>query len=567
MGDVTSAPDPHDDLVADRETVLKIGMAAVFAACVVFGALRVVTQYRTGLATPWWGNLGGAVVIALVYAWYRGDRARRSPGAVHLTALTATIALSIPAAYGITSSKWWVSLVGFSVLLMGRRTEAIIWSAITIVVIPTIALVEGSIHVPDAIGEPVIDGAIAGLVFVVILLGETWMFRRAARARALELARANQVKSRFLAHMSHEIRTPLHAVIAMTDLALQDVSAGAARQQIEVAQQSARTLLGILNNVLDVARAESEAIVLEQGTFDLAAVMSEVLAPLAAQARSKGLGFVARSHAGLRRERTGDRVRVGQIVTNLVTNALKFTSHGEITVELEPIDETRVRIAIADTGIGIPPDKLADIFEPFTQVSASDRLLHAGVGLGLAIVRDLAAQMSGQVTVTSEPGKGSRFVVELELVPTAAEAPMPEDLLAAPPASPPPAPIAHPRLDVLVCEDNIVNRKVLCAMLARLGHVVTVTNDGLEAWEQLQTRSFHLVVTDVEMPNLTGPQLAQRIRAREQDPGTSRLPIIAATAHVSDSEVHLLLDAGIDAHLGKPFTIHDLSAVIARVLV
>ena len=552
-------------------------MTAVFTACAVFAVLRLGVQLATGRATPWWGNAGGAVGIAALYLWYRGNPASRSSGAVHGTAAIATIALLVPAAYGMTSSKWWLALVGFSVLLLGRRGEAVVWTVATLLLLPLAALLEPHIIVPNAAGEPAAERAMAGLVFVAILLSVTWGFRRVAQRRARELTeaaasltRANLVKTRFLAHMSHEVRTPLHGVIAMTDMALAGDLSDEARRQIETAQQSARLLLSLLNNILDVARAESDAIELDLRPFPLHEALAEVLRPLAAQARGKGVELSARSDPGIPLRRLGDRARLSQIVLNLVGNALKFTKTGRIDVRLRahPSDPGRIELEVADTGSGIPRHRLGAIFEPFEQASAADAGVQGGAGLGLAIVRDLARRMDGSVRVESELGKGSRFLVELRLPPAdegAAEV-GPVDLLQSSSTSQPrELPASTRLLDILVCEDNPVNQKVLAAMLTRLGHRTTVANDGLAAWEILQHRSFDLLLTDIEMPGIDGLELARRVRSREGAGGGARLPILGATAHVGEEEQHRLIAAGMDAHLGKPFTLADLTAALVRV--
>ena len=409
------------DVIGDRHQLLSIGMIAVFAACVVFSILRFATSLFTGRATPWWGNAGGAVAIVALYLWYRRAPQRRLSIGVHGTALTATVALLVPAAYGMTSSKWWLSLVGFSVLLMGRRSEAVVWAVITMILIPVTAIVEPHIVVANAIGEPTAERAMAGLFFVALLLGITWAFRRVAERRARELtemteslARANLVKSRFLAHMSHEVRTPLHGMIAMTDLALKGRLSPVAREHIDTAQQSAHILLELLNNILDVTRGESDAIDLERRPFSLHVALAEFLQPLAAQARTRGLAFSAGASAGLVAERVGDRMRVMQIVLNLVANALKFTHTGHISVRVGGDDEA-VEIEVADSGVGVAADKVATIFEPFAQSSASDAQVQSGAGLGLAIVRDLARRMGGSIAVESTVGVGSRFSVRLAL--------------------------------------------------------------------------------------------------------------------------------------------------------
>jgi signal transduction histidine kinase len=551
-------------------------MTTVFLACAVFAVLRLVVQLATSRATPWWGDAGGAVGMAVLYLWYRGDRLGRSSAAVHGTAAIATIALLVPSAYGMTSSKWWLALVGFSVLLLGRRVEAIVWTVATVILLPLTALLEPRIVVANAAGEPATERAMSGLFFMAILLSVTWAFRQVAQRHARELTetaasltRANLVKSRFLAHMSHEVRTPLHGVIAMTDMALDGDLPPEERQQIETAQQSARLLLSLLNNILDVARSESDAIELDRRPFPLHDTLSEILRPLAVQARAKGLTFEARSDPTVALFRLGDRARLSQIVLNLVGNALKFTKVGRIDIHLRtsPSAPEVVLLDVVDTGPGVPKARREAIFEPFAQASAADAAVQGGVGLGLAIVRDLTRRMGGDVTLESEVGKGCRFVVELRLpVVEGAVATGPEDLLqssgvASPRASPTPAAALH----VLVCEDNPVNQKVLVAMLARLGHKSTVANDGLAAWEILQDQKFDLLLTDIEMPRLNGLELAYRVRAREAEGHGTRLPILGATAHVGEEEQHRLLGAGMDAHLGKPFTLADLTAALSRV--
>jgi signal transduction histidine kinase len=373
----------HDeDLVGDRHSLLAIGMAAVFFACVVFGGLRLGVQLWTHHPTPWWGNAIGALAISIVHFWYRASPERRSSLAVHGTALIASVALIIPAAYGLTSSKWWLALVGFSVLLMGRRREAYIWSIATLVLMPLTATLEGFVHVRNAAPEPVGERAMAGFFFMVLLLGVTGAFRRVAHQRARELAetaaslaRANRVKSRFLANMSHEVRTPLHGVIAMTDLAGVGDASPEVRGQILAAQQSARVLLRLLNDILDVTRAESDALEIESRPFDLHQALADVTRPLAAQARAKGLAFEARAAAGIVRLRKGDVVRLSQIVLNLVSNAMKFTAKGSIRLELSaaPEDSDRLLIRVIDTGVGIAADKQSHIFEPFAVWAAMSR--------------------------------------------------------------------------------------------------------------------------------------------------------------------------------------------------
>jgi signal transduction histidine kinase/CheY-like chemotaxis protein len=569
--DPPSPGGPTEDIVGDRALLVSIGMGAVFVACVVFGALRFVVHITTGVATPFWGNAAGAVAIAVLYGWCRQSRRLRSSIAVHGTALAATLALLVPAAYGMTSSKWWLALVGFSVVLMGRRREAIFWTGMTVVLIPLTALVEPYILVAHAAGEPPIERAMAGLFFILILLTLTFAFRRVAERRARELQetaesleRANRTQSRFLAHMSHDLRTPLHGVIALTDLAKTGSASPAVVEQISVAQQSARVLLGLLNNILDVTRAEAGALDLDRKPFALHTAFAELLHPFAAQAAVRGIALVATSDAGVVLERVGDKNRVVQVLLNLVGNALKFTEKGSVAINLRNVEDTpdSIEIEVADTGRGIPSEKLATVFEPFQQVSPADSQVQGGAGLGLAIVQQLARAMGGDAAVVSRVGEGTTFTIRLRLpVAEGATKPGPLDLL--PLSFVPPQPKRRvSRLRVLACEDNAVNRLAVEAMLRNLGHEAVIVKDGEAAWDCLLTGKFDVLLTDVEMPGLDGVALTRRIREDERTRGRSRMAIVAATAHVGETERHRLLGAEMDGHLPKPFTLDELAIAL-----
>jgi signal transduction histidine kinase/CheY-like chemotaxis protein len=562
-----------DDVVANRQLLVGIGMAAVAAACVVFAASRIWIEHSTGKATPWWGNLGGAVALGTLFLWYRRAPARRSSAAVHGTAAIATTALLIPAAYGMPSSKWWLSLVGFCVLLMGRRAEAMVWAPLTLLLVPLTALVEPYIQLPDAAGEPALERALAGACYVALLLSVTFVFRQVSRRRAFQLAetarsleRAAMVRSRFLARMSHELRTPLHGVLSMTELALRHASDQRAREPIETASQSASVLLGLLNNILDVTRAEADAMTLNVAPFSLHETLTQLLHGPAAEAKSRQLRFEARAEPGIIEQRTGDRTRVMQVVLNLVGNALKFTAKGGVSVSLlaVPTDLDRVRIRVSDTGCGIAPDKLGSVFEPFEQASAADAERRSGAGLGLAIVRELTRLMDGTVNVTSTLDEGSTFVVDLRLPRVSPHgAAGPESLLTFVPSVPEVRrSVASPR-QILVCEDDPAGRRAICALLRLGGHHVVATHDGQAALEMLATTRFDLLITDIEVPGIDGVELIRRIRSLEKGSSRVRLPIIATTAHAGEENTQRLYDVGVDAHITKPFTLRRLEDAIA----
>lgn len=565
-----------EDTVGSREQLLRIGMAAVAFACAIFAAARAWITHATGEPTPWWANLGAGVAVALLYLWYRAAPARRSSAAVHGTAAIASVALLIPSAYGMGSSKWWLSLVGFSVLLMGRRSEVMIWAPLTLLLVPAAALLEPLIQIEGAPGEPALERALAGACYVVILLGITAAFRVVARQRAAQLAetaasleRAARVRNRFLARMSHELRTPLHAVLSMTELALLHSPGRELRDPIETAQQSASNLLGLLNDILDVTRAEADATVLNRAPFALHATLSEVLRGPAAEARGRHIRLDAEAEPGIVEARVGDRTRVVQVVLNLVANALKFTERGSVRVKLEAVPHRpeRLRVSVQDTGRGIAPDKLEAVFEPFEQASASDAELQRGAGLGLAIVRELARLMGGSVSVTSELGSGSTFVVELELPPEDPDGtPGPVQLLAARVSGPVPKGPSLPPLRILVCEDDPAGLRAVCALLRLRGHQVTPSREAREAIERLGHTDYDLLITDIEMPAIDGIELVRRIREGERVHSRLRLPILVTTAHAGEDDARILYAAGADAHVVKPFTLDALEAAIAGAL-
>lgn len=564
-----------EDVVGDRARLVVIGMGAVFVACAAFGVLRFVVQTSTGRATPWWGNAAGAVAIAALYLWYHGAPERRSGAAVHGTALVATVALVIPAAYGMTSSKWWLSLVGFSVLLMGRRREAMVWATITVVLVPAVALVEPWIVVPNAIGEQAAERSLAGLIYVLLLLGVTAAFRRVAEQRAHTLAetaasleRSNHVRGRFLAHMSHELRTPLQSVLAMTDMARMGEIPVAVRDQIDTAHHSAQALLTLLNNVLDVTRADAGALDLYAKPFSLHTLLGDTLAPFVSEASDKGLRLSARADAGIDARRIGDEVRVAQIARNLVHNAIKFTEHGSVDVRLRQDrgDPDRVVLTVSDTGCGIAADQLTRIFEPFVQAGGADMRISGGAGLGLAIVSELARRMDGAARASSEEGRGATLAVELRLPRERPDDPAPgaEELLRSDRASPPRSADAGPSLRILVCEDDPINRKSIRALLVRSGHEVALSANGAEALQKLDASRYDLLLTDVEMPGIDGIELIHRVRERERRDGAPHLPIVATTAHVGEEHRDLLLTAGADGHLPKPFAFDALVEAVKQ---
>ncbi len=378
-----------------------------------------------------------------------------------------------------------------------------------------------------------------------------------AAAKA-EADAANQAKSAFLATMSHEIRTPLNGVLGMTQAMAMDELIEVQRERLGVIRASGEALLAILNDVLDLSKIEAGKLELECIDFDLTQVVQCACQPFAVLAAEKGVGFTI-DLAGAEGVYSGDPTRVRQVLSNLVSNALKFTAAGHIGVTAQAADD-RLVLAISDTGEGIPDDKIAELFTSYTQADASTARRFGGTGLGLAICRQLAELMGGTITVASRVGEGSTFTVTLGAprVGDAIPAPAESERMVAPVASRP--------LRVLAAEDNEVNRLVLKTLLAHAGVEPVFAENGelaLAAWEQ---GPWDLVLMDVQMPVMDGPTAVRRIREREAETGRPRTPIVALSANAMSHQITEYLAGGMDGHVAKPIEADKLFEALSLAL-
>jgi signal transduction histidine kinase/AmiR/NasT family two-component response regulator len=375
---------------------------------------------------------------------------------------------------------------------------------------------------------------------------------------------ANKLKSQFLANMSHEIRTPLNGLLAMSQVMALDELAPGQRARLEVVRSSGEALLSILNDVLDVSKIEAGKLELEIGEFDGEAVARSAFAPFTAVAEERGLELRLEVEDGARGVRLGDASRLRQILTNLVSNALKFTEAGSVHLALRGAGEDGAEglfIAVTDTGIGIAPDVAPLLFQKFTQADASTTRRFGGTGLGLAICHDLVQLMGGRIWVESVEGCGSTFHVELPLRRTA-------EVAAAPTASPAPARPAEPEagrpLRVLAAEDNPTNQLVLKTILDIFGVELTMVGNGRLAVEAWRDGGFDLILMDIQMPEMDGLSATRAIRAAESAGGLGRIPIVALSAHAMTHQVQEYLDAGIDIHVPKPIELPKLQAALQQ---
>jgi CheY-like chemotaxis protein/two-component sensor histidine kinase len=368
----------------------------------------------------------------------------------------------------------------------------------------------------------------------------------AAREAALQ---ASRLKTQFLANISHEIRTPLNGILGVTQLLRTMRLPDEAAEYLDVLQGSGDGLLAIVNDVLDLSKIEANRLELAQVTFDFEDVVTTAARVFGPQAQRKGIELLVEVDPALRGPAKGDPTRIGQIVSNLVSNAVKFTDEGRVRVSAQRIGVDGVRLAVTDTGPGIAADMHERIFDAFTQVRADPSRRYGGTGLGLTITRRLARLMGGDVRVVSTPGAGSVFEVVLPLPSSLSPAPL-GPVMSRP--TPPPR-----RLKVLVAEDDEVNARLTHALLEKLGHQVEVVRDGQAAVDAVAVADFDLVLMDVSMPVLDGLAATRVIRGRER--GSERhLSIVALTANAMKGDDLVCLSAGMDAYLPKPVTVEAL---------
>ncbi|MCB9680179.1 MAG: response regulator [Alphaproteobacteria bacterium] len=378
---------------------------------------------------------------------------------------------------------------------------------------------------------------------------------------ARELAeRASEAKSRFLANMSHEIRTPLNAVLGMAAL-LQGSRLNATQtDMVDTLRLSGEHLLALLNQILDVSRIESGEFELSRTAFDLRATILEVGDLFRPIADGKGLGLDVRLDERLPMRVVGDALRLRQVLVNLADNALKFTERGGITMMAwcpEPSAPRRVRIEVADTGMGIPQEQLDVLFDAFAQADGSDSRRFGGSGLGLAISRALCDAMGGRLSAESTPGKGSVFRFDLELEGVAEAVPGPKRAALSPNLLP-------ADLKILVVEDNAVNQKVALGMLQRLGCAAQVSDSGHDALELVEIDLPDVVLMDIQMPGMDGIETTRRIRERF---GSRTRPwIIAVTAAAQTEDRQRSLASGMNDYITKPVRPAELERALERAL-
>ena len=373
-----------------------------------------------------------------------------------------------------------------------------------------------------------------------------------------EAQAASIAKNEFLANMSHEIRTPLNGLLGMLQLLQLTSLVEEQRDYLDTAVDSGRNLLHILNDILDLSKIESGKLELDEYAFELGEVIDSVVAVFRRQAESRGLTMFWKIDESLHRHFMGDKGRLRQILFNLVGNAAKFTESGTIVVEAYPL-KTRLKsgrtllyFTVADTGIGIPDDKLDQVFDPFTQVDGSFTRKYQGTGLGLGIVRRLVRLMEGTISILSQEGKGTSVSFTIAVTPEKQG----KKAVAIVQKS-----LGSKGLSILVAEDERVNREVVQRLLTKLGYTPLCVENGEAALEMLKYRTFDCVLMDIQMPELDGLETTRAIR---EELGLD-VPVIALTAHAMKGDRKRFIKAGMNGYVAKPFDIAELQKEIERV--
>jgi signal transduction histidine kinase/ActR/RegA family two-component response regulator len=376
---------------------------------------------------------------------------------------------------------------------------------------------------------------------------------------------ASRAKSQFLANMSHGIRTPMNGILGMTELALSTTLSEEQRDFLLTVKSSADRLLTIINEILDYSKMEAGKAVLDSVAFHLPSLVKDVLSSLAFLAQQKGLELAVNIVPDVPADLTGDPIRLGQVLINLVGNAVKFTDHGgvyvDVSVEAVKNDRACLEFSIRDTGIGIALDQQEGLFQEFQQAQTSDNRIYGGTGLGLAVSKSIVTLMGGAIGLKSMPGEGTTITFhayfDVSQPPITSEEDLDNATVTQPVAG---ISASSLSLSILLAEDNLVNQKVAMTMLGRMGHRTTLARNGLEALEQWRQNDFDLILMDVQMPEMSGLQAAAQIR-KEEAIG-AHVPIVAMTASAMSEDRDRCLAAGMDDFISKPVSYKVIEQMI-----
>jgi PAS domain S-box-containing protein len=400
------------------------------------------------------------------------------------------------------------------------------------------------------------EGVVRWLDGVILDISERRQMEEELRQAKEKAEQAAAARASFVANMSHEIRTPMNAILGFTDVLLDTPLNAEQRRHLDTVRRQGRALLRLLNEILDKAKLDKGAMELEPADYNLLALVDELSSTYGSSARSKGLAIDIRYDTALPPWLHGDELRMRQILGNLLDNAIKFTAAGQVSLEVTRVAQ-QLHIMVQDTGIGIAPDRLDAIFDPFTQADASMTRRYGGTGLGTTISKQLVELMGGRIWAASTPGAGTTFHITLPLVAAQGAVPTHRDR----------RPYALPPLQILAADDVPQNLELLQIMLHKHGHTLHTAADGAQAVAMVAAGRYDVALMDLQMPHLDGLEATRAIRQAERNAAAARpLPIIAMTASVLDAHRKASAAAGMQGFASKPVDWYALSHEIARVV-